>query len=561
MPRLHLRAGILAAAFAVVAGCGTPTEIVVVVDTDLAVPEAIDTVEVRVEREGEEPRVASRVLEVDGPAQPTTVVVEHRSGSRSAVSFTATGRKDGVAVIRARARTNFVEGERLMLELPLLAQCFGIDCAEDQRCGIEGCEPVVQPALPEWTGTVPRIAPDDSCDPPCTDGICRRGACCDGCWNGESCEPGSSVSACGSGGALCAPCVCPSAVCSGRTCNEVSDFAQVTVGRHRACALTEDGRAFCWGQNREGHAGVGHLDPVLRPEMVATEQRFRTISAGGTITCAVDVDGALWCWGQLPDAFNRSVPGLVDDTREWVAIAAGLDFACGLARTDAGASTRLFCFGAPEGALALDGGTSLQPAEAVTDVDDWAAVVANDQNACAIRMNRELHCWGDVADCRLGVFATDGGPDGGRPTLVMGDVVDVALSSAGTACAVREVGDAATVWCWGPNPDGSAGVPAAERPVVCPPARVEGSEGIRAVALGGMGVAIEEGSALLTWPPHPPARLDDLTGFAAVSGYRDSRCALRTNGSLFCWGANDVGQLGIGSNTDAPDPSLVCRPN
>ena len=560
MPRLVSRACILLA-LAAIGGCSSPTEIVVVVDTDLPVPDAIDTVDVVVERADEESRVASRVLDVDGPAEPTTVVVEHRSGPRRSVSFTAIGRKDGVEVIRTEARTEFVEGERLVLELPLLAQCFGIDCPDGERCGIDGCSPVARSGLPAWAGSLPRIVPDDSCEPACEGATCRRGACCDGCWSGTACEPGTETAACGSAGALCASCQCPSAVCSGRTCSEVSAFTRVDVGRHHACALTEDGRAFCWGQNREGHLGVGHLDPVLRPEPVVTAQRFRTISAGGTVTCAIDVDAALWCWGQLPDAFNRSMPGLSDDTREWVDVAAGLDYACGLARTDAGASTRLFCFGVAEGALALDGAMSLRPTEALTDVSDWARVVANDRNACAVRMNGDLHCWGEEADCRLGAFATDEGPDGGRPTLVLSDVVDVALSSAGTACAVRDLGGETTVWCWGPNPDGSAGVPSEERPVVCPPARVEGSDGARAVAVSAIGVAVDEGSFLVSWPPHPPARVSPSRGWRSVSGYRDSRCALRTNGSLFCWGANGAGQLGIGDMLDAVEPTIVCRPN
>jgi hypothetical protein len=47
-------------------------------------------------------------------------------------------------------------------------------------------------------------------------GTCRGGSCCGGCWDGDSCEPGTANAFCGSGGAACVDCgvdVCSSGAC------------------------------------------------------------------------------------------------------------------------------------------------------------------------------------------------------------------------------------------------------------------------------------------------------------------------------------------------------------
>jgi alpha-tubulin suppressor-like RCC1 family protein len=61
-------------------------------------------------------------------------------------------------------------------------------------------------------------------------------------------------------------------------------------------------------------------------------------------------------------------------------------------------------------------------------------------------------------------------------------------------------------------------------------------------------------------PDQDPVRTPDPeTGrfIVAISAGSDHTCALDRDGSAYCWGANDKGQLGNGSIVDAPSPRLV----
>jgi len=56
----------------------------------------------------------------------------------------------------------------------------------------------------------------------CSGGRCHQGECCTQCWDGQSCVSGTTVTTCGSGGAVCKDCTqiqpCMEPICTGLTC-------------------------------------------------------------------------------------------------------------------------------------------------------------------------------------------------------------------------------------------------------------------------------------------------------------------------------------------------------
>ncbi len=98
-----------------------------------------------------------------------------------------------------------------------------------------------------------------------------------------------------------------------------------------------------------------------------------------------------------------------------------------------------------------------------------------------------------------------------------GELVDLSMAIGGGCLVLREGG----VCCWGSNANGELGLGAAER----------GFEG--------------------------PTRVPSLANVRAVASAYQSRCALLADGTVRCWGLNDVGQIGDASLTDRHAPTAV----
>ncbi len=71
---------------------------------------------------------------------------------------------------------------------------------------------------------------------------------------------------------------------------------EVQGGAGHTCALTAEGKAYCWGWNGSGELGDGTTTDRLAPTAVADGRTFTTLAVGGAYTCGMKGD-AVWCWG------------------------------------------------------------------------------------------------------------------------------------------------------------------------------------------------------------------------------------------------------------------------
>jgi len=147
------------------AGCQSETvartEILLVVDSDLGVPEQLDRIEVHVQGPSGPPQDASAVLGAEGDALPRSVGLIHEGGPLGPLHATVQGMLAGQVVLTREARLTFLAGKTLVLPLHLVARCLDVVC-EEQTCGELGCTSIdVDPlSLAPYAGVEPGLALD-----------------------------------------------------------------------------------------------------------------------------------------------------------------------------------------------------------------------------------------------------------------------------------------------------------------------------------------------------------------------------------------------------------------
>lgn len=259
-----------------------PTQIVLVVDSDLRVPAELAAVEVAAWLQGNERFRQSYELSQGNPAVKLPLVLgfvspEHRPDT---VRIEVSGRSPaaGSLPIVSRAATmQFLPHKILRLDLPLLARCEGVVCDPGSTCfddGLCASEMVTSGTLPAFTrASYPTMsmyapasrdaaidapaAPTDgggavpTCAESCIDGRCYGDVCCRGCWDGTSCRTGQEIAACGAGGAACETCddgnVCTTDSCVAGRCGRMNASGVCPTGTcvDGACKCGSSGQPCC----------------------------------------------------------------------------------------------------------------------------------------------------------------------------------------------------------------------------------------------------------------------------------------------------------------------------
>lgn len=265
----------------------------------------------------------------------------------------------------------------------------------------------------------------------------------------------------------------------------------LSVGRDHACALTREGVAFCWGDDRMAESGAaeapgGCSDLGLtvpcrtKPTRVASDQRFRSIAAGFRQSCGITIEQRVFCWGDVYATYEER------DTL-------GLD-RCGPREYES------WCLRRPAMIRVL---TSAQGSKPYLASFDTLAIGAF--ASCGIAQGY-TYCWGHGVRLQW---------TPGTESFVYGTGIRETAVGEEHACGIGY--DSVTV-CWGAPRHGALGRAESQSP---PPRGYAGK-------------------------PFRP--IDGTSRFVALSVGDLHSCAIEAVTSrLFCWGANQFGQLGIGS--------------
>jgi alpha-tubulin suppressor-like RCC1 family protein len=360
----------------------------------------------------------------------------------------------------------------------------------------------------------------------------------------------------------------------------------VAAGTTFSCATTMDGAVFCWGDDHDGELGTGR--DVVQPQPITLDLPAGPVATGGAHTCAVDSEAgvagglAFSCWGsdqagQLGDngEADRSRPGPIEQPLAPGQIAAGALHTCA-----ADASGGLWCWGRGSSGQLGPGRTVDTPFPISVPLPAGTraaqAVSAGDAHTCAVLTTAAgpgvVACFGANDRGQLGDGTTT--PHGAPAAVTLGGPARPALAvSAGGAhsCAVDDAGQ---LFCWGANDRGQLGIGTTADQGAPAPVALPGGSAVRAVSAGEAHTcAVDDGGHLFCWGANDRGQLGtgaagpdvstpgEVTGLPSaattVSAGGAHSCASLSDGRVFCWGANESGQLGDGTTVDRAAPAPV----
>jgi alpha-tubulin suppressor-like RCC1 family protein len=206
----------------------------------------------------------------------------------------------------------------------------------------------------------------------------------------------------------------------------------------------------------------------------------------------------------------------------------------------------------------------------------FAQVSAGDLYSCGVSTTNVAYCWGYNSFGQLGDGTGGSGLFRTLPTRVVGGLTFRQVSTGHLhTCGVTT---ANVAYCWGWNPAGELGD--GTRTDRLRPVRVAGGLLFRSVTAGGSDIiggytcGVTTTNVAYCWGANLFGQLGDGTttarlrpvrvagglAFRRVSAGRNwHTCGVTTGNVAYCWGANQVGQLGNGSRTGpqiCPHPSV-----
>jgi alpha-tubulin suppressor-like RCC1 family protein len=307
----------------------------------------------------------------------------------------------------------------------------------------------------------------------------------------------------------------------------VSQWNHIAVGGEHACGIRLGNTLWCWGDNSEGELGIGSTTSQDLPQQVTRPAvaGWASVTAGGFFGCAIRKVGTLWCWGNN-------------------------DF----------------------GQLGI-GNTATQnlPQQVTTPAaTGWTSAAAGETHTCATRSDGTLWCWGDNFEGQLGIGDMTGQDLPQQVTTPAATGWTGAAAGEGHTCATRSDG---TLWCWGDNSEGDLGIGSTTSQDLPQQVTTPAATGWTTASAGDYQTCATRTHMLLCWGLNNHGQLGigtrtskDLPrhvmipsrwGWTLMAPGGDTTCASHTGHTLWCWGDNNVGQLGIGSTTSQDLPQQV----
>lgn len=317
----------------------------------------------------------------------------------------------------------------------------------------------------------------------------------------------------------------------------LDNVVSVSSGSNHTAAIKTDGSLWMWGSNSSGELGNGGIGNIHDSEggiyqdvPVKVMDKVVSVSCGDNYTAAIKTDGSLWMWGANNDMQlgNKGVGNVQDEIYgayqtvpvkvldNVVAVSCGSSHAAAI-KTDGS----MWWWGYLGVMSDNNSVSATYYAEPVKVMDNVAAVSCGGSHTAALKTDGAL--WmsgGDNGWGQLGDSSSTEGRSPADPIKVMDGVASVSCGGSHTA-AVKTDG---SLWIWGSNEFGELG----------------SSTGNAKVPYYNTASASYDSFPVQT----VPVKLMD--GVSAISCGNSYTIIVKTDGSVWACGSNEVGKLGNG---------------
>ena len=371
-------------------------------------------------------------------------------------------------------------------------------------------------------------------------------------------------------------------------------FRHISVGSYHSCALQVDGTSLCWGKNDNGQLGDGTNISKSTPTLVSGGHKFVVLAdiSGSYSTCGIKVDGLAYCWGhnlqgQLGDNSTemKMTPTAVAENHKFSQIAMGYAHTCGL-KADGSA----YCWGDnPSGQLGIGDRYDKLIPKPVTGSHLFASLALGDSHSCGLKNDGSVFCWGDNTYGALGNGTSGPNVVSTVPIPITSYRKFKQITAGNHTCGLDVSGD---IYCWGENDFAQLGNITTDNSSI--PKRYKSpmyelllgleytdgkaTNGLHSIGNGSPSrhhsCGLNNDGAAYCWGLNSDGQLGDGTSgstssipslvagdhvFSAISEGYNHTCAMKSDGSVFCWGSGASGSLGDGSNSSlatVPGPVL-----
>jgi len=312
-----------------------------------------------------------------------------------------------------------------------------------------------------------------------------------------------------------------------------SSYTSVTAGGSFMAAIRIDSGLFIWGTNTNGQLGLNDVALRSQPTQIGSSSWSVISASNNAHTLAVTTDGKLYSWGNnlfsqlgLNDTVNRSSPVQVGSS-SWTNVFAGTNYSMAL-RTD----NTIWAWG--EGTKGNLG---------IVNPLSWI----NISNGIGIHNDYTLWNWGDNSSGQLGISSTQ---YRSSPVQIGTTSWTSTSKSISSTFAIKSDG---SLWSWGLNSNGELGL--SDTINRSSPVQI-GTSSWTSISAGDSGyvIGIISNGLLFSWGNNSSYQLglgDSInrsspvqigtSSWSVISAGGSHAMAIDTTGAMYGWGNNTSG--------------------